>query len=160
MKSEPQPNAEGRLLHDRPEEYLSIDDLRVIKRAPWIGVRGYAARNFMRDDMQIGDLIIFYHSSASPSGPAGVAMVCSLSYPDFTQFDKHSKYFDIKATPEKPLWYMVDVEFVEQFARTISREVLRAVPQLADMKLWKQPRLSISDITKSEFEKIVALGKN
>lgn len=137
---------------------LSIDDLRAKKRWHWDGVRNYEARNFMRDQMQIGDLVIFYHSNGNPTGPAGVARVASSPYPDFTQFDRQSKYYDAKATTEKPIWMMVDVAFVKQFARTITRDELRSMPALCDMKLWKRGRLSITPLSKKEFDTICRLG--
>lgn len=147
------------LMKSEPDE-LSIDDLRVKKRWHWDGVRGYEARNYMRDQMRIDDLVIFYHSSCIPAGPAGIAKVASTPYPDFTQFDTKSKYYDAKATTEKPIWMMVDVAFVKRFARTITRDELRAIPTLNDMKLWKRSRLSITPLTKKEFDVIVSLSKN
>lgn len=147
------------LMKSEPDE-LSIDALKKLGRSPWTGVRGYAARNYMRDQMHVGDLVIFYHSSATPAGPAGIARVASLPYPDFTQFDATSEYYDPKAVKTKPTWIMVDIAFVKRFARTITRDELRAVPALSNMKLWKQSRLSISPLTKKEFDKIVALGEN
>lgn len=160
MKSEPRSKTQSRLLRGKPDEFdeLSIDDLREIKRAPWTGVRNYEARNFMRDKMQVGDLILFYHSNAKPSGPAGIAEVASAPYPDFTQWDKKNKHYDPKASKEKPVWYMVDVSFVERFPHTITRDELRAVPELADMQLWKRNRLSITLLSKVEFETIVQLA--
>lgn len=106
------------LMKSEPSEF-SIDDLWKKKRHHWDGVRNYQARNFMRDHMHIGDLVIFYHSSAAIIGPAGIAKVVSLPYPDHTQFDSHSKYFDPKATKEKPIWYMVDVRFVKRFKEVL-----------------------------------------
>ena len=108
------------LMKSEPED-LSIDDLREKKRHYWDGVRGYQARNFMRDDMRVGDLVIFYHSNATPPGPVGVAKVMSLPYPDFTQWNTKHKYFDPKSSKEKPIWYMVDVAFVKKFHRLIPR---------------------------------------
>ena len=107
-------------------EALSIDELKKKKRCHWDGVRGYQARNYMRDDMRQGDMAIFYHSNAKPAGPAGIAKIARTSYPDHTQFDPASKYFDPKAARETPRWFMVDVSFVKKFSRTISREELTA----------------------------------
>lgn len=140
-------------------EALSILDLKKKKRWHWDGVRNYAARNYMRDGMRIGDMVIFYHSSADPSGPAGIAMVDSLPYPDFTQFDTQSPYYDPKAIKEKPIWYMVDVAFVKQFSRVITRDELRASHDLSDMLLWKRNRLSITPLTDKEFNTIEKLAK-
>jgi predicted RNA-binding protein with PUA-like domain len=137
---------------------LSIDDLKIKKRWYWDGVRNYEARNYMRDKMQVGDMVIFYHSSVNPAGPAGIAKVTSLPYPDFTQFDKKSKYFDPKATKERPIWHMVDVSFVRKFKRLISREELKLEQELSNMILWKKSRLSITPLTQKEFDKIVQLG--
>ena len=145
------------LMKSEPAE-LSIDDLRAKKHWHWDGVRNYEARNFMRDQMHIGDLVIFYHSNGNPTGPAGVARVASSPYPDFTQFNKKSKYYDAKATTEKPIWVMVDVAFVKQFARTITRDELRATPVLRNMTLWKRGRLSITPLAKKEFDAICRLG--
>ena len=143
-------------MKSEPDE-LSIDDLRKIKRSPWTGVRGYQARNFMRDEMTIGDMVIFYHSSVMPAGPAGIAKVASLPYPDHTQFDTGSKYFDPKATKEKPRWFMVDVSFVKKFPRVISRDELRNVSALKGVMLWTHARLSIIPLTKKEFDAILDL---
>lgn len=141
------------LMKSEPSE-LSIDDLKRKKRWHWDGVRNYEARNFMRDHMQIGDLILFYHSNGTPSGVAGIAKVDSRPYADFTQFNIHSKYFDPKATPEKPRWFMVDIAFVKHFPQIIPRESLRSIATLQGMKLWTRPRLSIIPLTKKEFNAI------
>lgn len=145
-------------MKSEPDE-LSIDDLEQKGRWYWDGVRNYEARNFMRDDMRPKDRIIFYHSNAAPSGPAGVAEVASLPYPDFTQFDQKSKYFDPKSTPTKPRWFMVDVQFIKKFPRTIARDELRANPTLQHMHLWSRPRLSITPLSREEFTIITRLAK-
>ena len=147
------------LMKSEPEA-LSIDDLRKKKKWHWDGVRNYEARNFMRDKMEIGDLVIFYHSSCVPAGPVGIAKVASAPYPDHTQFDQQSKYFDPKSTKEKPIWHMVDVSFVKQFPQTITREELRQHKKLSGMTLWRRSRLSITPLTKGEFEIIAKLGEN
>src|SRR5690348_14287413 len=107
------------LMKTEPDVF-SIDDLEKKKRAHWDGVRNFQARNFMRDQMKAGDLNLFYHSSTIPPGVAGLARVCREAYPDFTAWDKKSDFFDPRSTPEKPLWMMVDVEFVKKFPRLIS----------------------------------------
>lgn len=144
-------------MKSEPSEF-SIDDLKTKKTHHWDGVRNYEARNFMRDGMHLGDLVIFYHSNANPSGPAGIAKVASAPYPDFTQWDKESKYLDPKGSKEKPIWFMVDVCFVKRFHRTITREELKAVKKLSNMQLWKRNRLSIIPLTKEEFKTIADLA--
>lgn len=144
------------LMKSEPEE-LSIDSLMKKVTWHWDGVRNYEARNMMRDQMKIGDLIIFYHSNANPSGPAGIASVASAAYMDHTQFDQLSRYYDSKATPERPIWWMVDVKFVKKFDTVISRNELREHPMLQGMILWKRNRLSITPLTKSEFDTICSL---
>ena len=105
------------LMTSEPDE-VSIDHLaaRPDQTVPWFGVRNYQARNFMRDQMQLGDLALFYHSSCARPGIAGIVEVCSPPYPDATQFDPASKYFDPKATPEQPRWQLVDVRFQRKTA--------------------------------------------
>ena len=146
------------LMKSEPDLF-SISDLRTKKRWHWDGVRNYQARNFMRDDMKIGDMVIFYHSSCLDIGPAGIATIDSLPYPDHTQFDKNSKYYDAKSTPDVPRWYMVDVAYEESFPNVISRERLRASKKLTSLWLWNRPRLSIIPLTKLEFNTIVSLAK-
>ncbi len=145
------------LMKSEPHEF-SIDDLMRKKRHHWDGVRNYEARNIMRDRMKVGDLVIFYHSDGDPSGPAGVAKVSREAYPDFTQWKRSSKYFDPRGTKRDPLWFMVDVAFVKKFKNVIERDLLREVPALRNMPLWKRPRLSITPLAKKEFETIVKLG--
>jgi predicted RNA-binding protein with PUA-like domain len=144
-------------MKSEPSEF-SIDNLKKKKKHHWDGVRNYQARNFMRDHMHNGDLVIFYHSSTEIIGPAGIAKVVSLPYPDHTQFDTHSKYFDPKATKQKPIWYMVDVGFVQRFKEVLPHEMLKGIPALKDMILWKRNRLSITPLTNEEFEIITKLG--
>jgi predicted RNA-binding protein with PUA-like domain len=145
-------------MKSEPGEF-SIDDLQRKKRHHWDGVRGFEARNFMRDSMKIGDQVIFYHSNGDPSGPAGIAKVCSSPYPDFTQWDKKSKYYNKKASKEKPIWIMIDLKFVEKFLDIIPRDLLKEVPALQNMLLWKKLRLSIIPLTEKEFTTIAILGK-
>lgn len=138
------------LMKSEPDEF-SITDLQKKGVHHWDGVRNYQARNAMRDDMRIDDFIIFYHSSAQNIGAVGVAQVASLPYPDHTQFNSKSKYYDPKATKEKPIWFMVDVRFVELFPRIFSRKEMKAEQKLSHMLLWKYMRLSITALTKNEF---------
>lgn len=128
-------------------------------REPWTGVRNYQARNFMRDLMEPGDLILFYHSSCPRPGVAGVARVASRPYPDPTQFDPADEYYDPKATLEKPVWILVDVEWARDFKRFVPLEELRAEPGLADMVILRRGnRLSITPVTPEEFEAVCRLG--
>lgn len=152
------PRAQYWLMKSEPSEF-SIGALKEKHIHYWDGVRNYEARNYMRDKMQVGDLVIFYHSNADPSGPVGIARVASVPYPDFTQWDKQNKHYDPKSSEEKPIWYMVDVGFVERFTRTISREELKAAPALSQMLLFKRNRLSITPLTKAEFDTIVQIAK-
>jgi predicted RNA-binding protein with PUA-like domain len=144
-------------MKSEPKEF-SIDDLRKRKRVHWDGVRNYEARNLLRDKFRVGDLVVFYHSNATPSGPAGIARVVRAGYPDFTQWRKTSAHFDPKATKDAPIWYMVDIAYVKAFNRVIPREVLREVPALRSMKLWVRPRLSITPLSRREFDTILKLG--
>ena len=148
------------LMKSEPDVF-SFTDLksRPKKTEPWNGVRNYQARNFMRDEMQIGDLILFYHSSCEIPGIAGIAKVNSKPYPDDTQFNNKSEYFDPKATIENPRWFLVDVSFERDLKRHISLEELKGFKELSEMRLMqKGNRLSILPVTKNEFEFIIKLG--
>lgn len=148
------------LMKSEPNEY-SIDDLKRDKKAPWFGVRNYQARNFMRDSMQIGDEVLFYHSSCPEPGVAGLAQVLSNAYPDKTQFEKKSPYFDPKATKEHPRWMLVDVKFVERFESVVTLAELRQEKTLKDLVILRPGnRLSITPVTLQEFQSIYKLGKN
>jgi len=138
----------------------SIDDLQREGKTHWEGVRNYQARNFMRDDMRIGDMVLFYHSNASPSGVVGLGRVCSAPYADFFSWDSTSRYFDPKSSPDNPRWFMVDVEFVEKFADVVSLADLKANPQLADMLVARRGiRLSIQPVEKKHFEIVVEMAR-
>jgi len=142
-------------------DVFSIDDLRTRKNKTehWDGVRNYQARNFMRDEIKLGDLVLIYHSNARPPGIAGVAEVIKEAYPDHTQFDKKSKYFDPKSTKDKPRWFMVDIRFKEKFKSYISLDELKNFPQLKEMLiLRKGNRLSITPVDKKHFEFIKKHG--
>ena len=152
-------NGRGYWLMKSEPEALSIEMLKKKRSHYWDGVRNYQARNYMRDDMQVGDSVIFYHSSAEPSGVAGIAKVSRLAYPDFTQWDKKSAYYDPKSSKAEPIWHMVDVAFVEQFPRVITREELAGNVKLHGMKLWTHRRLSIIPLSKGEFTEIVRLAR-
>ena len=140
------------LMKSEPSE-VSIDDLARAKgqTLPWFGVRNYQARNFMRDEMQLGDGVLFYHSSCPQPGIAGLAEVASAAYPDATQFDPDSPYFDPKSTPEAPRWVNVDVRLRAREC-LIGLAELRAEPKLAQMRvLQRGNRLSITPVTSAEW---------
>jgi predicted RNA-binding protein with PUA-like domain len=144
------------LMKSEPEE-ASIDDLVRKKRLPWFGVRNYQARNYMRDQMQIGDGVLFYHSSCPQPGIAGLAEVASEAYPDETQFDPKSPYFDPKSTREEPRWVHVDVKIVRKTA-LLSLVQMRAEPNLATMRVLERGnRLSITPVTPAEWKAVMKL---
>jgi len=133
---------------------VSIDDLAGFKdqTVAWYGVRNYQARNFMRDQMQVGDGVLFYHSNCKEPGIAGIAQVSSTAYPDATQFNKKSKYFDEKATQETPRWFNVDVKLVKKIA-LISIEKLKRHHELENMRtLQRGNRLSITPLDPAEWK--------
>jgi predicted RNA-binding protein with PUA-like domain len=147
-------------MKSEPDE-MSIDDVlaRPQSTVPWFGVRNYQARNFMRDGMQVGDGVLFYHSSCPQPGIAGIAEVASSAYPDHTQFDPKSHYYDPKSKPEEPRWQMVDVKAVRK-TRLLSLAELRTIPALEDMVLLqKGSRLSITPVTPAQWKTIQALLK-
>lgn len=149
------------LMKSEPDSF-SIDALAKAKNqtSSWDGVRNYQARNFMRDKMQVGDLAYFYHSSCKNPGVVGTVAIASKPYPDLTQFDKKSKYYDPKSTVDNPRWYMVDVKLVEIFSGIISLKEIKANEGLADMVIL-QPgnRLSITPITNGQWQVIENLKK-
>jgi len=143
------------LMKSEPDE-CSIDDLAKAPRqtVPWVGVRNYQARNFMRDGMQIGDLVLFYHSSCPQPGVAGIAEVVSTAYPDETQFDPKSPYFDAKAKREEPRWLHVDVRLVRK-TRLLSLAEMKTDSKLATMRtLQPGNRLSITPVTPAEWARM------
>jgi predicted RNA-binding protein with PUA-like domain len=145
------------LMKSEPDAF-SVDDLasRPNKTEPWNGVRNYQARNFMRDDMKRGDLIFFYHSSCAQPGIVGIMKVSKNAYPDETQFDRKSNYFDPKATRENPRWLNVNVKLVKK-TRLISLQELRSHPELESMLVLKRGnRLSIMPVSSAEWEFIVS----
>ena len=142
------------LMKSEPDAF-SIDDLADMQVSPWDGVRNYQARNFMKQ-MQVDDLVFFYHSSCKPAGIAGVAKVVKTAYADHTSWDPKSGYFDEKSTPQNPRWFMVDVAFVEKWQRTVTLAELKADAQLADLPLVKKGnRLSIMPIEPSHWQHIM-----
>ena len=144
------------LMKSEPEE-ASIDDLVREGRLPWTGVRNYQARNFMRDDMRVGDGVLFYHSSCPEPGVAGLAEVAGPAYPDATQFDPKSKYFDAKSKREEPRWVHVDVKLVKK-TRLLPLSEMREVKALAGMRLLARGnRLSITPVNAAEWRVISKL---
>jgi len=142
-------------------DVFSFEDLKKRKNQtePWNGVRNYQARNFMRDEMKKGDMILFYHSSCPIPGVAGIARVNSEAYPDSTQFDPKSEYFDPKATKENPRWFLVDVSFEMDLDKHVSLEELKEQKKLSEMRLLQRGnRLSILPVTREEFDYIKKLG--
>jgi len=138
----------------------SIDDLKKDNKDSWEGVRNYQARNFMKNDMEIGDMVLFYHSNAKPSGIAGFAKICSKSYPDHTAWDKKSNYYDPKTNKENPRWFMVDVCFVKKFKRVVPLQELKENDKLKDMLVvQKGSRLSIQPVSEKHFKIILTLTK-
>lgn len=140
---------------------VSIDDLANLphQTVPWYGVRNYLARNFMRDQMKIGDGVLFYHSSCPEPGVAGLAQVVSAAYPDETQFQPKNKYLDEKATRETPRWFNVDVQLVKK-TRLVGLPELRAHPKLESLRiLQKGNRLSITPVTPAEWKIISKLAE-
>lgn len=148
------------LMKSEPSE-VSIDDLAAQKNQTigWFGVRNYQARNFMRDQMRVGDGVLFYHSSCDTPGIAGLAEVSSQPYPDPTQFDPSSQYFDEKASVDRPRWFQVDVKLVKK-TRLLSLSELREYTALQDMRLLQRGnRLSITPVTLAEWKIIQGLLK-
>lgn len=136
----------------------SIEDLERDGVEPWDGIRNYEARNFMRDQMEIGDRALFYHSNVKPPVIAGVMEICSEPYPDPTQFDPDSKYVDEKSSESDPRWQLVDVKYVGTFDRPVTRDQLKEDPELSEMMLFRRNRLSITPVTESEYRKILKLA--
>lgn len=145
------------LFKSEPETF-SIDHLakRPKQTEHWDGVRNYQARNMLRDNIKVGDQGFFYHSNCSPPGIVGIVEVVKAGYPDYTAWDIHSDHFDPKSTPEKPLWYMVDVRFVKKFKDIITLEQLKSHPLLDRMQVTRRGnRLSITPVTQDEWDAIL-----
>ena len=145
------------LMKSEPDAF-SIDDLEKVGTEPWNGVRNYQARNFMRS-MQVGDGVLFYHSSCAVPGVYGLGKVASEPYPDPTQFDRKSDYYDAESPKEQPRWQLVDVAYDRTFAKPVTLDVLKADPKLEGLlALRKGNRLSITPVDKPHWDRIVALG--
>lgn len=140
---------------------FSISDLEKSPKQTtlWEGVRNYQARNFLRDDVKVGDGVLFYHSVTDPVGVAGVAKVVKEAYPDPTQFDSRNRYYDPKATKEAPRWFVVDIQFERKLKKIVPLSKLREVPGLEDMMVLKKgSRLSIQPVTPGEWKIVTKLA--
>ena len=145
------------LMKSEPDAY-SIDDMQRDGRDMWDGIRNYQARNMMCDDMKIGDEILFYHSNCKEPGVVGITKVVSEPYPDPTQFDKKSNYYDPKSAKDNPRWILVDVEFVRKLSRNITLAEIKAEKSLEDMILTRKGnRLSVMPVSKKHWKKILSL---
>jgi predicted RNA-binding protein with PUA-like domain len=146
------------LMKSEPEEF-SIDDLKRVKREPWSGVRNYQARNFMMKDMKVGDGIFFYHSNTAIPGIAGLAEVACDTYPDPTQFNKKSDYYDAASTLENPRWWLVDVCFKRKLKRIISLDELKLQSEALEnfALLNRGNRLSVLPVTAAQWKHILSL---
>jgi predicted RNA-binding protein with PUA-like domain len=143
-------------MKSEPESY-GIDHLKADKKTAWTGVRNFQARNYMRE-MKIGDLVLFYHSNTKEPGVYGIAKVASAPYPDPTQFDAKGHYFEKRATKEKPVWDLVDISFVKKLKKPVLLGELRENPATRTMQMLSPgSRLSVTPVTKREYEGVLAL---
>lgn len=146
------------LMKTEPGVY-SIDDLKRDGKTYWEGVRNYQARNFIRDEMRPGDKVLFYHSSTTPPGVAGLAEVVSEAYPDPTQFDEASPFFDPKATESEPRWFLVEVRAVRALPRLVSLAEMKGDPALSEMRLVQRGnRLSVMPVREAEYGRVLELA--
>jgi predicted RNA-binding protein with PUA-like domain len=144
------------LMKSEPDAF-SIDDLARLQRSPWDGVRSYQARNHMQS-MRLGDLALFYHSSTIDRGVVGLSRVVRIAYPDHTQFEPKSDYYDPGSKPTAPRWFMVDVEFVEKFTQPLSLDAMKADAKLADMLVVRRGmRLSVQPVEAKHMRRILKL---
>ncbi len=148
------------LFKSEPDAY-SIDDLKNEPQSigRWDGIRNYQARNMLRDDIKIGDQVLFYHSSCKDVGIAGTAKVTSEPYPDPLQFDPESKYYDPKSKQEEPRWVCLDIQYQQEVKKFLSLKQIKETTELQDMVLVKRGRLSIQPVTQSEWDHIMKLTK-
>ncbi|CAA0114610.1 Uncharacterised protein [Halioglobus japonicus] len=146
------------IFKSEPDEF-GIDHLAASPQQTtcWDGIRNYQARNNLRDNVQKGDRVLFYHSSCKEIGMAGTMEVVKAAYPDPAQFDPDSKYYDAKASADNPRWYCVDVRLLEKFPRVIPTKVLKAHPATADLSIFKQGRLSIAPVSAGQWKAVHAL---
>lgn len=141
---------------------FSIDDLARAKGQTtfWDGVRNYQARNMLRDEIQPGDQVLLYHSNCDPLLIAGICEVVKKGYPDHTAFDKNEQHYDPKSRPDAPTWYMVDIKLLQKFSVPVTRDQLKATPELAEMMvLRKGSRLSIQPVTPAEWKAVLKLAE-
>lgn len=147
------------LMKCEPSAY-TIDDLARDGTTSWEGVRNFQARNFLRDEMQVGDGVLFYASNADPSGVTGLATIVRAGYPDAFAWKKGHKYFDPDSKKDAPTWYMVDIGFVERFPGVVPLETLKATKGLEEMMVIKKgSRLSVQPVAKAEYDLVVKLGR-
>lgn len=148
------------LFKTEPDEF-SIDDLKAAPNQTtlWEGVRNYQARNFMRDDIHQGDEVMIYHSSCKKVGVAGIATVAKAAYPDPTQFDSSSSYFDSKATVDKPRWVVVEVTYLCHLNKLVSLKDIKANKAITELALKKAGRLSVMPVSKNDWDEILAMGQ-
>lgn len=139
---------------------FSFDDLknRPDMTEPWDGVRNFQARNFLRDRVTVGDRVLFYHSNIPEPAVVGLAEIVRSGYPDSTALNPEAEHFDPKASADRPIWYMVDVRYVELLPRAVTLERIKQNPLLADMPLVKRSRLSIQPVTEAEWLIILTMG--
>ncbi|MCR9244156.1 MAG: EVE domain-containing protein [bacterium] len=146
------------LFKSEPDAY-SFDQLKADKRTFWHGVRNYQARNLMRDDMKVGDGVLFYHSNAKPMAVVGIARIVKEGYPDHTAFEEGHDYYDPKSDPSDPTWFMVDIAHVGAMKEPLTRDQLKEQDALADMMLLQRgSRLSVQPVTPAEWRAILKLG--
>ena len=148
------------LFKSEPTAYSFADLLNEPDRtAEWDGVRNYQARNFMRDDMKVGDGVLFYHSSSTPLAVIGVARIVREAYPDRTAWDPNSDHYDQKSTPDNPIWFMVEIQAEAELARPVTLQEIKENPRLQNMMLVRRgARLSIQPVEKEEWDEIIATG--
>jgi predicted RNA-binding protein with PUA-like domain len=145
------------LFKTEPSSY-SWNDLLIDEVAEWDGVRNYMARNFLRDEIQVGDEVLFYHSNSNPSCIVGIAEVVCSGYPDHTAFDKNSNHFDVKSTKKDPIWFMVNIKPVVKLVHEVSLKDIKNSNELKNMGLLRYARLSISPVSKDEYFFIRKIG--
>ena len=148
------------LIKSEPSEF-SIEDLEKSENQTthWDGVRNYQARNFIRDEIKIGDKVLFYHSNAEPNAVVGICEVVKEAYPDHTQFDPKHEHFDPKSAKKNPNWFMVDIKLDKKFKKQVALEDIKANPKLAKMRLVQRGnRLSVMPVTADEYEEILKMG--
>ncbi len=147
------------LMKCEPTAY-TIGNLKRDGKTCWEGVRNFQARNFMRNEMQLNDGVLFYASNAEPCGVSGLAKITKVGYPDHYAWKMGHKYFDTRSTKDNPVWFMVDLAFVEEFPETLSLATLKATKGLEGMMVTKKgSRLSVQPVTKAEYDAVVKLGR-